>query len=98
MQADRLFDFYTDAGILTLSIFCGEGKLIGRLQGEANRPSAPELNPLQLGRSPDVAQMPVGPEPFEGETEEIILQATRRWIEAEIGNIRAVQERGCGPA
>lgn len=98
MQADRLFDFYTDAGILTLSLFCGEGKLIGRLQGEANRPSAPELNPLQLGRSPDFAEVSIGPEAFEGETEEIILQAARRWIEAEVGSIRTVQERGCGPA
>lgn len=97
MQADRLFDFYTDAGTLTLGIFCGEGKLIGRLQGEANRPSAPELNPGQLGHSPDVAKVSIGPEPFEGETEEIILQATRRWIEAQVGAIRTVQERGCGP-
>lgn len=97
MQADRLFDFFTDAGMVTLSLFCGEAKQIGRLQGEANRPSAPELNPQQLGRPPDVAEVPVGPEVFEGETEEIVLQAARRWIEDRIGPIRSTQERGCEP-
>jgi hypothetical protein len=97
MQADRMFDFYTDAGMVTLSLFCGQAKLIGRLEGEANRPGTAELNPQQIGRSPDVAEAQVGPEAFEGETEEIVIQAAKRWVEDRLGPIRTVQERGCGP-
>ena len=97
MQADRMFDFYTDAGILTLSVSCGEAKLIGRLEGETNQPTESRLDPVKAGGSPDVARKSIGPEPFEGETEAIILQAARRWVENRIGPVRATRERGCEP-
>lgn len=97
MQTDRRFDFYTDAGIVTLSIFCGEAKLFGRLEGETNQPAEARFNPGQMRRVPEVAEKSVGAQAFEGETEAIILHAARSWVEQNVGAVRATRERGCEP-
>jgi len=97
MASERLFELYTDAGILTLIVSCGEAKVIGRLEGQANQPAVTHLNPAQTGDAPDVVEKHVGPEVFEGESEAITVDAARRWVERQFGPIRATRERGCEP-